>query len=212
MSISLQRVSTTGAEPVTLAELKNHLRIDFDDDDDLISSLLVAARQHAEKVTGSCIVTSNWIYGLDSFPYGWTDTHAPARTSLTEAMNWWANAQAIRIPQAPLQTVSSIQYAPSGGGSYITLDPSTYIVDTNSNPAVVVPVVNYYWPACYATKNAVKISFTSGYGDNCPEPIKVAVRLMVCDWYENRSDSFRANVVAERLLASYRISPCGYIR
>jgi hypothetical protein len=212
MGISLQRVEVTGTEPVTLAEMKSHLRVDFPDDDSLISSLITAARQRAENITGRCIPTSNWIYGLDTFPYGWTNQSAPARSGLTQFMGWWANAQTIRIPQAPLQSITSIQYIPGGGGSYLTLDPSTYTVDANSNPAVVFPIVNYYWPACYAVKNTVLISFVAGYGDNCPEDVKVAIRMLVAYWYENRQDNAVTPTVVNSLLSNYRSQPCGYVR
>lgn len=212
MSISLQRTAITGVEPVGLDEMKNHLRVDFTDDDDLITALITAARERAETITGRCIVTSNWTYSLDSFPYGWQADSAPARSTMTRFIEWWANAQTIRIPQAPLQAITSIQYLPSGNSaSYTTLDPSMYTVDLNSNPAVVYPVVNYYWPNAFAVHNAVQINFTAGYAV-VPETIKVAIRLLCAFWYENREDSAITPKVAEAILASYRSQPCGYVR
>jgi uncharacterized phiE125 gp8 family phage protein len=40
------------AEPVTLADLKAHLRIDANDEDDLLEGLIRVARAHLEAVTG----------------------------------------------------------------------------------------------------------------------------------------------------------------
>ena len=41
-------------EPVTLEELKLFARIDHDDDDDVLTSLGVAAREFVERATGRC--------------------------------------------------------------------------------------------------------------------------------------------------------------
>jgi uncharacterized phage protein (predicted DNA packaging) len=36
------------SEPISLQEAKKHLRVEFDDDDDLIQGLITAAREYAE--------------------------------------------------------------------------------------------------------------------------------------------------------------------
>lgn len=48
----LQLLTPPTAEPVSLVEAKLHLRVDFNDDDALITSLITAARQAAETITG----------------------------------------------------------------------------------------------------------------------------------------------------------------
>jgi len=212
MPISLQRASVTGTEPVTLDEMKNHLRVDFDDDDDLITALIVAARERAETITGRTITASSWVYYLDSFPYEWYTQHAPARSNITAVMEWWANSQLIILPKAPVLAVTSVAYLQDGSGTYTTLDPSQYTVDTVSKPCVLYPSSNFYWPNVWAVHNAVKISFTAGYSDANPVPegIKVAIRMMVGYWYENREDSGDVPKVAEYLLSSHKIQSCGY--
>ncbi len=44
--------SNEGAEPVTVIEAKNWLRIDVTDDDDLVEELITAARQICEDYVG----------------------------------------------------------------------------------------------------------------------------------------------------------------
>ena len=53
----LQLVTPPAEEPVSLAEARLHLRVDFTDDDALITSLIAAARQAAETLTGRQFVT-----------------------------------------------------------------------------------------------------------------------------------------------------------
>ena len=44
------------AEPVSRTDAKNWMRIDYTSDDTLIDSLISAARQHLEKLTGRSLV------------------------------------------------------------------------------------------------------------------------------------------------------------
>ena len=54
------RVSAPAAEPLTLAEVKAWLRIEHDDEDDLLATLIAAAREQAECRTGRSLITQSW--------------------------------------------------------------------------------------------------------------------------------------------------------
>lgn len=54
---SIDRSAVTGSEPVTLTEAKSYLRIGFADDDELIGTLISAAREWAENNAGISIVS-----------------------------------------------------------------------------------------------------------------------------------------------------------
>lgn len=68
------------AEPVTLTELKNHMRVDNDADDDLITNLSIAARKNLEEwgnlSFGVKTITAIWTeYGQKvTLPYGAHDS------------------------------------------------------------------------------------------------------------------------------------------
>lgn len=53
---SVQITADAAVEPVSRTDVKNWLRIDYTSDDTLIDSLISAARQHLEKLTGRSLV------------------------------------------------------------------------------------------------------------------------------------------------------------
>lgn len=57
-------------EPVTLEELKLHLRIDQDflDEDEYLEQLIKTAREDVEDMTNRAIMTQTWDYFLNGFP------------------------------------------------------------------------------------------------------------------------------------------------
>lgn len=65
-----------GDEPVTLEEAKTYMKIDYDEDDTLITALIVAARQKLEKYLGICMIPKRVIAILQNdcggieIPYG----------------------------------------------------------------------------------------------------------------------------------------------
>lgn len=61
-------ISRPVGEPVPLAEAKVFLRIDHAEEDALVESLITAARQHVESVTGRALLTQGWRTVLDAWP------------------------------------------------------------------------------------------------------------------------------------------------
>lgn len=62
----LRMVTPPAIEPITLEEAKQHMRVDGNDDDSLISALITAARQRAEEYTKRAFITQSWELALDS--------------------------------------------------------------------------------------------------------------------------------------------------
>lgn len=59
-------------EPISLEQLKLHLRIELDvlDEDEYLEGLIIAAREHVEDVTRRAIMTQTWEYYLQEWPDG----------------------------------------------------------------------------------------------------------------------------------------------
>jgi uncharacterized phiE125 gp8 family phage protein len=158
--------SAPSAEPVTLAEAKDWLRVDGDADDALIEGLISVARSLAERFFDRSLVTQAWTAYYDRF-------------------DCWE----IRLPRGPLQAVNSVQYLDTAGDLQ-TLDAESYEADETRDPGTVQPAYAEVWPATRCAPKAVRVTFTSGYGSaaEVPEPVKAALKFAVSMWYRRRGD------------------------
>jgi uncharacterized phiE125 gp8 family phage protein len=169
------------SEPLSLSEAKLHLRVDGDDEDELIGSLITAAREYCETSTNRQFVTATFVGKLDEFP--------------TELENGWYE---ITLPRPPLQSVSSITYVDTAGATQ-TLSAGVYAADTSIEPGRVRLAYNQTWPTIRTQPNAISITFVAGYGDaaDVPESIRAAMKLILGHLYANREAVNVGNIVNE---------------
>lgn len=187
--MALKLYTPPAAEPVALANVKSHLRVDHGLDDTLIEGLITVARQEAEKITRRALITQTWELVLDRFP-----------------------CHEITAPLPPLQSVTSIKYYDTDGAEQ-TLDAAAYQVDTDSAPARIIPAYGLIWPTTRDQLNTVRIQFIAGYGDadtNIPQAIKQWIMIRVATLYENREAIAQGQPVqdlkfVDGLLDEYRV-------
>jgi uncharacterized phiE125 gp8 family phage protein len=220
--MALILVTPPAEEPVSLAEAKSHLRVDFADDDALIAGIIVAARQRAETVCRRALVSQQWRLVVDRFP-------SPMAGRLTE---YWLGQQwgmagmggvsqfpvtdrtgyGFILPLSPLISVDSIQYTDTGGVLQ-TMAVSDYKADAASDQPRVVPAYGKAWPSTRQEINAVQLTFTAGYGAAAavPQAIRQWMLLHIGAMYENRHAEIveRGAVIelpfVDRLLDPYRV-------
>lgn len=192
--MNLTQITGPTIEPLTLDEAREFLRISPDEhsEDALIAAMIYAARITLEAATNRAFITQTWQMGLDGF---WTVT--PRR--------WVAGLDAfwgvIRLPKSPTQSVTSIQYVDTAGNTQ-TLATSFYQVDLLTKPARIAPAFGIVWPPIRPVFNSVLITFKAGYGDqrdSIPEPLRIAMRILVSTMWENR-ESFVVGVMPSELL------------
>jgi uncharacterized phiE125 gp8 family phage protein len=68
--MSAYLVTAPAAEALSLADAKAFLRVEHGDDDAIIASLIVAARNHIEALTRCVLITQTWRLVLDRWPDG----------------------------------------------------------------------------------------------------------------------------------------------
>lgn len=150
-------------EPVTLAQVKANCRIDGADEDALIGTLISAAREMAEQITGRSLATQTWERVLDAFPCGEIELYNP-----------------------PVAAIVSVKYIDLDGVEQ-TLDSSLYALDSDSSPAWLLPAWGTDWPTARDSANALRVRYTAGYAEGaCPQAIQHWLLAMVAHAYRNR--------------------------
>jgi len=153
----MQLITPPAGEPISLAEAKLHLRVDFDDDDSLIQILISAARQAAETITNRQLVTARWRMVLDGFP-------GPSLMGVPAGQTFTLPGHAVLLPKSPVASVVEIRYLDMAG-AWQVMPVANYTVDSACEPARITPVFGQIWPIALPQIGAVSVIFDAGYGN-----------------------------------------------
>lgn len=194
---SLVRVSEPAHTPVTLAEAKNQLRIDYADDDNLIATLILAATRWTEDYCDRTWCHTSWELRLDSF-YG--PVGSPVQFGLRADGNNIEGRQGtvpnldVVLPRPPMVTAGTattviVTYTPSAGAATTTLSAAQYRVDRRSTPGVCRPLYGQTWPSHLVDQNSTTVTWYAGYsndGTSVPAAAKAAILMLVAHLWKNR--------------------------
>lgn len=187
--MALTLVTAASAPLVTLAEAKQHCRVDHDDDNALITSLLNVVSENidgADGWLGRSVRQATWKLSLPYFP-----------------------VHEIALPLPPLREVTEVAYLDEDGASQTYTTFREFGVGDRHAQGLVLPAYDEDWPDTRDdTPEAVTITFDAGY-DSVPVPIKHAALLMIGHLYEHREDVSEIKIeqmpfAATALLAPYR--------
>lgn len=180
-----------------------HLRIDDGDtsQDDLITALIQATREHAEAVLRRALVSQKWELVLDQFPgYGffasaiWAPFGFGASSGFGDYLTTGYSVIATRgneieLPVPKLIRVNTVEYVDTGGNTQLLPD-TEYIAGSASEPARIAPAYSKWWPPTRAQIEAVKVTYQCGYGAAAavPETIKRWMMLRIGAMFEHREE------------------------
>lgn len=150
--------------PVTVADMKLHLRVDVTDEDNLIEALIKAARARMERELNRTLLTTSWKLTMDYFP------------------------TVFFLPRSPAISVTSVKYYDTGGTQQ-TLSSSAYQLVSGRRPSRIVEAYGYSWPSVQDKSDAVEVIYSAGEGaaaTSIPEDLVSALKLDVAHLFENR--------------------------
>jgi uncharacterized phiE125 gp8 family phage protein len=148
-------------EVVTLVDAKRHLKVDFDEDNEYITSLIQAASVWINTWLGLSLGSRQWSLTLDKFP-----------------------ESRLYLPVPALSSVESVEYTDVDGVSQSYAAFRVFGLDAK-DPGYILPAVGDPWPLISTEPESVIVEFTAGAAE-IPASIRHAVLLLVGGWYWNR--------------------------
>lgn len=182
--MGLTLLAAPASEPVTLADLKAHLRIDGDHEDTVLTTLGVVARATVERLSGRALIAQTWRWTFDRLPTG----------------------GCVVLPIAPVIAVPSVRVA-AADGTMVTVPGADMVLDLVGEPARLafkgVP------PHPGVPIAGIEVEILAGYGpdaDAVPAQLVHAVRLLTAHWYAMRGDAAASTVPEDvaALIAGHR--------
>jgi uncharacterized phiE125 gp8 family phage protein len=153
-------------EPVPLVEAKAFLRLDQPDEDDLLATLITAARLMIEAASGRMLIEQGWRIVIDRWPDGGE----------------------LRLPLSPVIAIVAARVYDAAGLAQ-SVSPASLQLDAQADPPVVRVVGAV--PAPGRSHSAVEIDLTAGYGPavaDVPALLRQAVLRLAARWFELRGD------------------------
>lgn len=177
--VSLRIVTQPVCEPVSLDLMKQHLRVDIDDDDILITAYMQAAREWCESYTNRSFIKKTyemrlaWLPLFDYRQQGYVSGNAPNPGWYNGL--WVADSLKIKLLRPNLIPGSSqIVYADLNGDEQTMNAVTDYQEGAYSEPAILTTLSGLFWPwTQYNNPNAVIITYDAGMGDE--EAIQAAI-------------------------------------
>lgn len=184
----LEIVTVPAIEPVTVAEIREHGRIDDGVEESLIELYIGAARRTIEQRLRETLITTELRAHFDCF------------------------RSVFKLPSGPVQEVTKVGYYDANDADTEFSD-TKYQVELVSRPSRVAVKHGITIPTTYDRLLPAYVDYTAGYGDTAgdvPEDRRLLIRWLVQHWFEAREPIVSGTIVAkvpyhlEEVIASVR--------
>jgi len=165
--MNITTLAPPAAEPLGLAEAKGYLRIAYDGEDDLVTSLIAGARARVEQEVAIALISRTLRVTLDRWPTGAVEM----RTT--------------RLPVRPAASLVAVRVKDAAGVSEDVTD--RFALETGRSARLVWVNGRFPWPGARA--GGVEIDYVAGFGaaaDDVSDALKLAVKRLVAFGYHTR--------------------------
>lgn len=183
--MSLLQLAQPAEEPVSLADLKAHLRVTETAEDDALARFIRAARRAVEARGGLSLVSQKWRLAFDAPP-----------------------ARLFTLPRAPVAAIDAVEAVTATGPVAVAADLYAVDIGGAGRLKTLGP-----WPAGRAIAG-YRIDFTAGWPDAAavPEELRLAVRMLAGHFFENREGAQAERIFAVPHAVDALIAPFRQVR
>lgn len=167
---TLELLDAPATTPITLAEVKDQLRVEGSDDDVILTRLIDVAVAYTDVkgALGQAMITQKWGQWVNSTP-----------------------PQTVSLILGPVTGVTAVKYYDTDG--VLQTDTlSNYQVTGTEFATIIGPKSGFNWPVTQDRSDAIRIEYEIGYGTattDVPQTIRHALMLLVGHWYDNRENT-----------------------
>lgn len=170
----------TGTDVISLADIKEFLRVDHDDEDTTIGALLDTAVAHVSDYTNRSFLTGG------------------------EAVFWLNRWRPAALAFGPIKSITHVKYYDTAGVLQTLSTDKWYLDGVKDNTTIIyfhdVPDLEEY--------NAKPVQITATVGSTPTPNIKHAVRMLCAHWYENRRAVVTGTVATQIPMAVESLLNC----
>lgn len=160
---------------MSMADVKGHLRVDGDAEDDLIAGLIAAAVDHVERITGLVLAPRTVVEVITGF--------------------------GARFRSWPIVTIDAVAYVDRSGVDQ-NLAAGAFRLVASVRPGRLANIATP-WPSLGRLNGAVTVTMTAGFADpaDIPAGVILALKMIVGHFYRNREAVITAGMPIEVPLA-----------
>lgn len=187
---AIRRTVAPATMPVTLSEAKSQCRVTHSAEDGYFLDLIARAVDHVDGdgLLGRAMITQTWAQWVSQAP-GW-----------------------VRLKMGPFISLVSVEYYDEAGALQ-TADLADFETRLDGDFVICKPKESREWPTADVRQDAIKITYTAGFGAaaDVPAGIKQALLLLIEHWYANRGASSAESLSEiplgfDGLLARHRVA------
>jgi gp6-like head-tail connector protein len=165
MNFVLERVTQPDIEPVTLEEMRMHLRVFGTDEDAMILGLIVSAREWVEDETGRALIDQSWRLTLSEDPWVYPNVVSDAVRGPNTGICYPLPDGGILLRKSPVIAITSVATVDSVGVE-TAVGAATYQVREADSK----------WPRLYRINGSwsgtMRIVFRAGFAERLGSPVE----------------------------------------
>lgn len=156
-------ITPPATEPITLAQAKAYIRTTttVEDQTDLITHLISAARKQVEEDTGRAIGTQVW----------------------KQSQGYWPHSRYRTLYACPVQAITTVTYTTATATAVLPSDTYRLVARENTFSSIQLKA-GAKWPDEILLHPGLEITFTCGY-TTVPQKLIEAMAALITYWYDN---------------------------